>query len=107
MEREEKSVHAILRERGSGCFGVDHAAGVFHDAERSANAEYDPGDFQESEGGRAGQRWFGVPLSPGTASGRFAGRRGHVQYVLVLAGGSNDASGDGRSRDAESGAIAV
>src|ERR1700739_999071 len=73
MERETAGVHAILRGRRAGRFCADHAAGVVHGAERSADGEYDQGSYEETERRGAGERWTGVPVSAGPEDRRTGG----------------------------------
>src|ERR1700756_3858885 len=87
MERETAGVPAILRERRPGRFCADHAAGVFHGAERSADGEYDQGSYEETERRGAGERWTGVPVSAGPEDRRTGGRGRKILYVFFLAWG--------------------
>ena len=71
-------------------FAPHHAARIFHGADRSAHDRNAGSDPARSARWRTGQRRPGLPLSALAAHRRPAGRGGHIQYVLVLAGGGAD-----------------
>src|SRR5262249_45101406 len=86
---------------------ADNAAGVFHVAVRPAYAVDARRNLQKPAERRPGYRWPRVPLFAAQPYNRARGRRGHLQYVLVLAGGGADPSGPDHPGKAGSGEASV